>query len=187
MSIVQLLPRRLLSTTSCLAAKPPVQLLHVPKLDSETEHLLARQWIDAFTLEDIPKEGWVATRSRSSGPGGQHVNKTESKVTIRCNLDQAVGRWLPKFVMSALTKSTHYHHSPPSLLITSQKTRSAPQNQASALTLLHQTIVNSANSLIINPTSPEQKERVKELEKKEKEQRLEMKKRRSMKKASRRE
>ncbi|KIR50771.1 peptidyl-tRNA hydrolase ICT1 [Cryptococcus gattii Ru294] len=187
MSIIRLLPRRLLSTTPCLAAKPPVQLLHVPKLDSETEHLLARQWIDAFTVEDIPKEGWVATRSRSSGPGGQHVNKTESKVTIRCDLDQAVGRWLPKFVMSALTKSTHYHHSPPSLLITSQKTRSAPQNQANALTLLHQTIVNSANSLIINPTSPEQKERVKELEKKEKERRLEMKKRRSMKKASRRE
>lgn len=71
MSIVRLLPRRLLSSTACLAAKPPVQLLHVPKLDSETEHLLARQWIDAFTLEDIPKEGWVATRSRSSGPGGQ--------------------------------------------------------------------------------------------------------------------
>ncbi|WVO24898.1 uncharacterized protein IAS62_006278 [Cryptococcus decagattii] len=187
MIVARLFPRRLLSTTACLAAKPPVQLLHVPKLDSETEHLLARQWIDTFTLEDIPKEGWVATRSRSSGPGGQHVNKTESKVTIRCDLDQAVGRWLPKFVMSALTKSTHYHHSPPSLLIASQKTRSAPQNQANALTLLHQTIVNSANCLIINPTSPEQKERVKELEKKEKERRLEMKKRRSMKKASRRE
>lgn len=70
-SIRRLLSRRLLSTTACLAAKPPVKLLHIPKLGSESEHLLARQWVDAFTPEDIPKEGWVATRSRSSGPGGQ--------------------------------------------------------------------------------------------------------------------
>lgn len=66
-----MLSRRLFSTTACLAAKPPVKLLHIPKLGSESEHLLARQWVDAFTPEDIPKEGWVATRSRSSGPGGQ--------------------------------------------------------------------------------------------------------------------
>lgn len=71
MRVLRLLPRRLLSTTACLAAKPPVQLLHISKLGSESEHLLARQWVDAFNPEDIPKEGWVATRSRSSGPGGQ--------------------------------------------------------------------------------------------------------------------
>lgn len=34
----------------------------------------------------IPADEIVETASRSSGPGGQHVNKTETRVTLRWNL-----------------------------------------------------------------------------------------------------
>ena len=32
---------------------------------------------------EIPDDELTFTASRSGGPGGQHVNKTESKVTVR--------------------------------------------------------------------------------------------------------
>ncbi|WVN85156.1 uncharacterized protein L203_100299 [Cryptococcus depauperatus CBS 7841] len=185
--IIRLCAIRSITSSACAQGKLPAQPLSLIRLVEESDHAWAREWVDGFTVDDIPKEGYLATKSRSSGPGGQHVNKTESKVTVRCDLDRAVGKWLPKFVMPALTKSPYYHSSPPCLLISSQRSRHASQNQDNALSILHQSIVSSADSLIINPTSAAQKEKVKMLERQEKERKMEMKKRRSMKKASRRE
>ncbi|WRT67502.1 uncharacterized protein IL334_004474 [Kwoniella shivajii] len=178
--------KRGISTSILRLAKASPQLLSLSLLGKETDHKLAREWVDNFKIDDIPKDGYEATRSRSSGPGGQHVNKTESKVTIRCDLIKANENWLPSFVIPALTKSPYYLSSPPSLLISSQTSRTASQNLNSALTLLHRTIQDSAGNLIINPTSSEQKSRVKGLIKRENEKRLEMKKRQSAKKFSRR-
>ena len=42
----------------------------------------------------IPKERITVTASRSRGPGGQGVNKTESKIEIRFCVDQA--DWIPE-------------------------------------------------------------------------------------------
>ncbi len=39
------------------------------------------------TLRLIPDEELTFTLSKSSGPGGQHVNKTNSKVTLYWNID----------------------------------------------------------------------------------------------------
>ncbi|ODN77818.1 hypothetical protein L202_04939 [Cryptococcus amylolentus CBS 6039] len=181
------LSTRLFSTTARLCARPPTELLALSKLDSDAHHALASAWVRDFVVEDIPRSGYTETRSRSSGPGGQHVNKTESKVTLRCELDQAVGQWLPKFVMPALVKSPYYHPSPPCILVSSQKERHAPLNHATALGEISRIISQAAKSLIINPTSPQQKARVKDLERREKAKRMELKKRHSMKKASRRE
>lgn len=52
-------------------ASPPKQLLDLPSLSDETHHALARTWLDGFTLDDIPKNSYEVTYSRSSGPGGQ--------------------------------------------------------------------------------------------------------------------
>ena len=35
----------------------------------------------------IPRDELTFTASRSSGPGGQHVNKTSSRITLRFDLD----------------------------------------------------------------------------------------------------
>ncbi|WWC60712.1 uncharacterized protein I303_103288 [Kwoniella dejecticola CBS 10117] len=177
---------RYFSATPCLPGKAPSQLLITPSLSKESDHISARQWIDDFEVDDIPKDSYEISRSRSSGPGGQHVNKTESKVTLRCDLSKAKGKWLPPFVFGPLIKSPYYLPNPPSLLITSQTSRTASQNLTTALGNLHQTIVQAANQVIINPTSAEQKNKVKGYIKKENEKRLEAKKRNSAKKASRR-
>ncbi|WVW82670.1 hypothetical protein I302_104681 [Kwoniella bestiolae CBS 10118] len=184
-TVVHIPPLRTFSTSSHLNAKASSQLLALSSLVKESDHGLAREWIDNFKIEDIPKDGYVVSRSRSSGPGGQHVNKTESKVTIRCDLRRAKGNWLPAFVFQPLSRSPHYLPSPPTILITSQTSRTASQNLSSALDNLHQTILQAAQSVIINPTSNEQKSKVKGYIKKENERRLEMKKRNSAKKASR--
>ena len=40
--------------------------------------------------------------SRSSGPGGQHINKTESKVQVSFHLDSA--EWIPKEIRQKLAE-----------------------------------------------------------------------------------
>ena len=35
----------------------------------------AREWLTSFKLESIPRNECIVTYSRSSGPGGQNVNK----------------------------------------------------------------------------------------------------------------
>ncbi|WWC69080.1 uncharacterized protein I206_103016 [Kwoniella pini CBS 10737] len=168
-------------------AKPPTTLLSLSSLVEESNHIQAREWVNNFKVNDIPKESYEISRSRSSGPGGQHVNKTESKVTLRLDLSKAKGNWLPNFIFKPLIKSPYYISNPPSILITSQTSRTASQNLSTVLNNLHQVIIQSANQVIINPTSIEQKNKVKNYIKKENEKRIELKKRNSAKKASRRE
>ncbi|WWD09736.1 hypothetical protein V865_007864 [Kwoniella europaea PYCC6329] len=179
-------PLRTVASSSVSFAKASPHLLVLPTLPKETDHAAAREWVDNFKLDDIPKDAYIISRSRSSGPGGQHVNKTESKVTLRCDLSKAKGSWLPGFVFQPLMRSPHYIPSPPTLLISSQTTRTASQNLTTALDILHRTIIQAAESVIINPTSHEQKAKVKGYIRKENEKRIEMKKRNSAKKASRR-
>ncbi|WVQ99068.1 hypothetical protein IAU59_006200 [Kwoniella sp. CBS 9459] len=176
---------RTLTSTASLQEKASTHLLRLAKLDKEADHVEARAWVDGFTLDDIPKDAYEVSRSRSSGPGGQHVNKTESKITIRCDLTRAKGLWLPPFVFQPLTKVPHYIPSPPSIQISSQQSRKASQNLASTLASLHDIIARSARSVIVNPTSDEQKDKVRGYIKKENERRLEGKKRASAKRASR--
>ncbi|KAL9641473.1 hypothetical protein ABK040_013398 [Willaertia magna] len=48
----------------------------------------------------IPKEKLIYTFSRSSGPGGQNVNKVNTKADIRLHIDSA--DWLPDIVKERL-------------------------------------------------------------------------------------
>jgi peptidyl-tRNA hydrolase ICT1 len=75
----------------------------VQSLDADAEHALARQWLDDFALADIPKDAYEVSFVRSSGPGGQHVNKTNSKAVVHCNIHKA--KWLPAFMVTELRKS----------------------------------------------------------------------------------
>ncbi|WWC89665.1 uncharacterized protein L201_004590 [Kwoniella dendrophila CBS 6074] len=173
------------TTHSRYHAKASSELLGISSLIKESDHILAREWIDNFKLDDIPKESYIITRSRSSGPGGQHVNKTESKVTLRLDLTKSKGNWLPKFVFEPLTKSPYYLSNPPSILISSQNSKTAFRNQNDTLKNLYETIKFVTEKIIINPTSFEQKQKVRGYIKKENEKRIEFKKRHSLKKASR--
>ena len=42
---------------------------------SDDEHQEARNWLSGFSIKSIPRNACEVTYSRSSGPGGQNVNK----------------------------------------------------------------------------------------------------------------
>ena len=86
----------------------------------------------------------------------------------------------------SLTLQPHYLPSPPALLVSSQTSRSAPQNAQIALTLLHKTLLEAAKRPIQGETSAVQKERVKGLAAAEKARTRLVKERKSANKASRR-
>ncbi|MEE9310880.1 MAG: alternative ribosome rescue aminoacyl-tRNA hydrolase ArfB [Planctomycetota bacterium] len=66
--------------------------------------------------------------ARSGGPGGQHVNKTSSKVLLRWNLNTAKG--IPQPVMVRLrTQQSKYITEAGELLITCESTRSQHRNR----------------------------------------------------------
>ncbi len=80
----------------------------------------------------IPAAELRISFARAGGPGGQHVNKTESKVVVRWNLrDSAVltardAAWLGQRLRSQITADGD-------LMVVSSKTRDQSKNRADAL------------------------------------------------------
>ncbi|ORY22581.1 hypothetical protein BCR39DRAFT_601052 [Naematelia encephala] len=151
---------RKLPSTNELWSRPPPELAELRTLESEKDHALARAWVEGFELGDVPKGACEVGYSRSSGPGGQHVNKTNSKASLRCDLGPALGVWLPRFVLAPLSKSPYYHPNPPSLLVNSQETRSSMTNLETAQRKLYEAIFNAAKSVIVGETTQETKDRI---------------------------
>ncbi|EIW72506.1 hypothetical protein TREMEDRAFT_24609 [Tremella mesenterica DSM 1558] len=174
---------RSFSSSDIRSDQAPPELINLEKLVTPSHHSLARQWLDGFKLEDIPIRAYEIKYSRSSGPGGQHVNKTESKATIRVPLSPSP--WTPAFLLSSLSKSHHYLKSNPSLLISSQETRDRRENLRRALDILHQTLLQAGREVVMGHTSEKQKERVRGLIKAEKAKRRVDKTKRSETKADR--
>lgn len=125
---------------------------------------------------------------------------------MRLTLDKAKSSgWLPGFVISELVKTvrrpclrlctqvadrnTHqpyFSATPPSLLISSSATRLAASNRADSIAKLHDVICSTARSMIVKPTSEEQKSKVKDLIGRDTARRKAEKVKKSMKKESRR-
>ena len=87
--------------------------------------------IEPVVLNQILYEVEFST-SRSSGPGGQNVNKVNTKVTVRWNASQSQlisaeqKDWLLKKLANKLTSDGH-------LILSSQDKRSQLQNKADVL------------------------------------------------------
>lgn len=175
--------RRWLHSTTARWGKAPPELLRLSALGSDAEHKLAREWLDGFRPGDIPPTAIEKSFARSSGPGGQHVNKTMSKAIVRCRLS---ADWAPPFLLEHLRRSNLYLPDPPALLVASQESRSAPQNQAAALDNLYRAIVEAGRAAIRGETSADQRRRVQGLEKAHRASVRRDKERRGAKKALRR-
>ncbi|GLB41008.1 putative RF-1 domain containing protein [Lyophyllum shimeji] len=121
----------------------------------------ARSWISNFKTQSIPKASVELSFSRSSGPGGQHVNKVNTKATVRCPLDSP---WIPEWARPVLKEDPHYVSSTNSILIQSTVYRSQAQNVEDCLSKLHNIILAASSALIKNEPSEEQKKRVAALE-----------------------
>lgn len=120
--------------------------------------------------------------SRSSGPGGQNVNKLSTKATVRLPL-AATLQWYPTYAHTALARSPHFTNSAstnklpsstsasrPSgaLLVSASEHRTQPQNLTAALERLKRALVGAAKVGLVGETSEGQKERVRGLVKREK-------------------
>ncbi|TGJ81878.1 hypothetical protein E0Z10_g6905 [Xylaria hypoxylon] len=85
----------------------------------------ARKWHASFNEKSVPKG--QTSYSRSSGPGGQHVNKTESKATSIWPVSE-LSKGLPKLMRSALRSSRYYSMRNDSITIQAQTQRSRTAN-----------------------------------------------------------
>ncbi|KAI9057321.1 hypothetical protein FKP32DRAFT_1584111 [Trametes sanguinea] len=163
----------------------------IPAIQDASQSEQAREWIDKFRTTSIPKNLVELTFSRSSGPGGQNVNKVNTKATLRLSIHEP---WIPPWSREHLKKMPSYVSSSQSILLTSTVHRSQAQNvqeclsKASAWPLrrrslqLHALIVSAASAGLVNEPSEEQKERVRSFEKAEKaRRRLEKEKRKQVK------
>ncbi|KAL0578078.1 hypothetical protein V5O48_003896 [Marasmius crinis-equi] len=151
-------------------------------LEEPEDSAKARVWISQFQQVSIPKKLVELSFSASSGPGGQHVNRTNSKATLRCSVSSA---WIPQWARPVLVKSPYYAPSSKSLLITSILSRSQHQNVDDCLSKLHALVLSAASASVKNETPEEKKKHVANLERAAKERRRKEKSYRSDVKKSR--
>ncbi|KAI3365409.1 hypothetical protein L3Q82_010497, partial [Scortum barcoo] len=79
------------------------------------------------TQVHIPVERLTVSYSRSSGPGGQHVNKVSTKAEVRFNLKTA--DWIPKDIRKKIfEKNKNRINKAGELLVTSEMSRSQQRN-----------------------------------------------------------
>ncbi|PVH23817.1 hypothetical protein CXQ85_004111 [Candidozyma haemuli] len=154
---------------------------------SREEVEAARQWLEVADAK-IPRSIFDITYSRSSGPGGQKVNKTSSKATVALEpykwLNPQFCYWIPKPVLSQLgEKRIRYHTKSGGLLIQSDKTRNREDNTAECFKKLADEF--RKNVYFESEVSEEDKLKWEELAKISKEKRMLQKKKRSDKKKMR--
>lgn len=154
-----------------LPIAPRISVLNTPEDIS-----VARSWISSFKTQSIPKALVELSFSRSSGPGGQHVNKVNTKATLRCPVDSP---WIPAWAHPILKENPHYVSSTNSILIQSTVYRSQAQNVKDCLSKLHEIVLSASSVSIKNEPSEEQKKRVAAFERADKARRKQEKSHRS--------
>ncbi|KAL9099918.1 MAG: hypothetical protein Q9163_004645 [Psora crenata] len=150
----------------------------------EEEHREARAWLSRFNVSSIPKNICEVTFSRASGPGGQNVNKVNSKATLRIHTKDFLPL-LPKILHPKILSSRYYADKSKSLVLQGDESRSQGANTAICYKKLHALVVEAGRSTIRGETPQAQVERVKALQKHGNEMRLRAKRTHGNKKAAR--
>ncbi|KAJ0016253.1 hypothetical protein NQD34_014543 [Periophthalmus magnuspinnatus] len=121
----------------------------------------------------IPLERLTVSYSRSSGPGGQHVNKVNTKAEVRFHVQTA--DWIPEDVrQKILEKNKNRINKSGELLVTSEVSRSQHRNLNCCIQKISD-IIAEATEKTYEPTAEDVALREARLEKRNKE-RLKQKK-----------
>jgi peptidyl-tRNA hydrolase ICT1 len=115
-----------------------------------------RAWATRFQKSDIPKNDLIVKYVRSSGPGGQNVNKVSSKCDLRCHVDSAT--WIPQFVKDTLRESKLNKRG--ELVVASDKFRTQVENFEDAVGKLHQVLLEAG--YMAKESDPATKKRIEE-------------------------
>ncbi|GIZ38645.1 hypothetical protein CKM354_000205600 [Cercospora kikuchii] len=151
----------------------------------EAELQAARQWLSKLDPDTIPRDICEVSFSRSSGPGGQNVNKVSSKATLRIPLPSLLQR-VPKVMHAPIANSRYHAAKSDDLVIQADDSRKQNDNVNACFRKLHDLIVQAGRQTVPGETSPEQIQRVEELQKAEAGARRKMKEYQSKKKSARR-
>ncbi|XP_061910813.1 large ribosomal subunit protein mL62-like [Entelurus aequoreus] len=115
----------------------------------------------------IPLDRLTVSYSRSSGPGGQHVNKVNTKAEIRFNVLAA--DWIPEDVrLKILEKNINRINKAGELLVTSELSRSQQRNVSDCVEKIS-TIIAEASKKPREPTPEDLALRASRLDKRNKE------------------
>ncbi|GJN71318.1 hypothetical protein PLIIFM63780_006351 [Purpureocillium lilacinum] len=143
----------------------------------------ARSWYQSFDASQLPKGN--TTYARSSGPGGQHVNKTETKATTVYPVQELLSV-MPSFLHGSVRASKYYTASNDALTFQAQTHRSRTANVDENRRKLMDEVTRMYQEKTPAETSAEKKSKYQEVEKRFHEERIKHKKKASAKKQSRR-
>ncbi|KAF2481793.1 peptidyl-tRNA hydrolase domain-containing protein [Neohortaea acidophila] len=153
---------------------------------TEEEIQSARKWLanlDADTIrQNAPCE---VTFSRSSGPGGQNVNKVSSKATLRVPTASLLSL-LPQLLHQNILSSRYHASKSGDVVIQADDSRKQTDNVNACFRKLHDLIVQAGRDAVPGETSAEQSKRVEQLKKAEAATRRKHKEYQSKKKSARR-
>ncbi|KAL6709471.1 hypothetical protein ACN47E_001406 [Coniothyrium glycines] len=176
----------LLSTTRPRVAQHTFTSSASVRNASNDELHAARTWLATLHADTIPlKNIGELTFSRSSGPGGQNVNKVNSKATLKVPLDSLL-QHVPTAIHDELRGSRYVAAKSNTIVVQADDSRKQNDNAHSCYRRLYEAIVEAGQLAVPNETSAAQVQRVRNLQKSDNERRLKSKKQQSAKKGSRR-
>jgi peptidyl-tRNA hydrolase ICT1 len=146
---------------------------------TEQDVQIARDWLKTLNSKTIPRNICEISFSRSSGPGGQNVNKSvffssishfcsadlprvNSKATLKVPLDSLLPL-VPRLVHPTLRASRYAAERSQCLVIQSDEERKQSNNVESCFDKLYQLLQSSAKEVIPGETSQAQRNRVQKL------------------------
>lgn len=146
-------------------------------------HREIEKWFTLFDKSHIPRDTIDLSFARSSGPGGQNVNKVSSKAQIKFNIDHA--KWIhPKVITKIKQQQQRYINNNNEFIMTSEVHREQSKNIDECFEKLYDVIKQA--SAVPQETSQQQKNKVEKLILAQKQKDLEFKKRLKEKKSDRR-
>lgn len=183
--------RAFLSSVSLIPLRPIARVnlrFYSDNQFSEEEIEKSKKWLSSYNEFKIPRNLFEIGYSRSSGPGGQKVNKTSSKATISLEphewLNPQFCYWIPEPIREQIAeKGIRYQTKSGGILIQSDSSRNRETNTDECFRKLLQEIRD--NTYFATEPSEEDKQRWEEIRADRKEKRLFNKKKQSDKKKSR--